>query len=163
MVIQLFSLQLTRACNHLMSSPSRWICFVREWNDNSAADLFPNLLATFLIRVPHHSIPEDNSLSPFYWYLCCDAIWARGLWQLTLQSSTWMVCCCARSDDVFVTCCQMPYNPLFIFLCSIFCTTKQKYVLLSHGRYGNTQGFEIRILSVSFCLFVSLMNGQAAQ
>lgn len=101
------------------------------------APLSPNVLVTFLIHVPHRSLPEDISLSLFYWYLWCDAVWVRGLWQLTLQSGTWIVCCCAQSNNVFVTRCQTPYTPPFIFLCSIFCTTKQRYVLLSHGRYGN--------------------------
>lgn len=104
------------------------------------ARLFQKLLVTFLIHVPRCSLPEDISLSLFYWYLWCDAVWVRALWQLTLQSSTWIVCCCAQSNNVFVTHCQMPYTPPFIFLCSIFCTTKQKYVLLSHGRYGNILG-----------------------
>lgn len=68
------------------------------------------------------SLRTSHSLS-FYWYLWCDAVWVRGLWQLTLQSGTWIVCCSVQSNNVFVSYCQMPYTPPFIFLCSIFCTT----------------------------------------
>ena len=123
--------------------PQGKICFVQEWSEKHAADLLPfsqNLSVTFLIHVPRCTLPQDISLSLFYWYLWCDAVWVRGLWQLTLQSSTWIVCCCAQSNNVFVTHCQTPYTPPFIFLCSIFCTTKQKYVLLSPagaGKYGD--------------------------
>lgn len=104
------------------------------------APLFPKLLVTFLIHVPRCSLPEDISLCLFYWYLWRDAVWLQRRWQLTLQSSTWIVCCSAQSNNVFVTHCQTPYSPPFIFLCSIFCTTKQKYALLSPWQVRECMG-----------------------
>lgn len=93
------------------------------------------------------SLRTSHSLS-FYWYLWCDAVWVRGLWQLTLQSGTWIVCCSVQSNNVFVSYCQMPYTPPFIFLCSIFCTTAKirptfqwqvgDYMRIQSHRYTNS-------------------------
>lgn len=145
MFILLFSSQLTGVHSLLsfdfISLKVKFVCAGMKWEACCRpAPLLPNLSVTFLIHVPCCTLPQDISLSLFYWYLWCDAVWVRGLWQLTLQSSTWIVCCCAQSNNVFVTHCQTPYTPPFIFLCSIFCTTKLKYVLLSlagAGKYGD--------------------------
>lgn len=124
------------------------MCFVQEWSENNSrrlALLSSNVLVTFLIHVPSCRIPEGISLSLFYWYLWCDAVWVWGLWQLTLCGSTWTVCCCEQSNNVFVTCCQMPYTPLFIlFFVLHFLYNKAKTCPTFPWQVGNAWGFEER-------------------
>lgn len=123
--------------------PQGKICFVQEWIAKPWCRPVSRLIGDISNSCTSLQSPRGHltfSLLLIFMVWCC---LGAGLWQPTLQSSTWIVCCWAQSNNVFVTRCQTPYTAPFIFFCTIFWTKKAKYVLLFHGRW-NIFRIEIR-------------------
>lgn len=139
MVIQLFPLLQTGvlsllSCDVISLKVKYVLC--RNELRNHAGDLFPNVSVTFLIHVPRCSLPEDISLSLFYWYLWCDAVWVR-VCDSSLSKAALGVFAAERKAIMYLSPAAKHHT---LHRSSFFVPfseqKKAKYVLLFHGRWN---------------------------